>query len=95
MQNYLTVLKDYEIEFKSSKQALSWLRRQKVRCIKIGESYFINRPEFEASFENYLEKQLQLKKKQSQTAKKNFKLGKKYSEPVSYFPVNSKENEES
>lgn len=72
MINIKKFFKENDIEFKSEKKALRWVRSIKPKTlVRIGSSYFIEEDEIKELIQSYFSQQIALKKKRSNQAKKN------------------------
>lgn len=73
MKNFQRFLKEKEINFKTYRSAISWLKSLKPKNVaRVGSSYFIDENEMNQLFEQYLIKQIILRKKRVINGKKNF-----------------------
>ena len=73
MINFKTFLKKNDIEFDSEKKSLRWIRSLKPKgVVRIGSSYFIDENEGNQLIQEYLQKQMSLRRKRALQAKKNF-----------------------
>jgi len=73
MLNFKIFLKKNDIEFDTDKKAIRWIRSLKPKgFVRIGSSYFIDEDEANQLMQDYLHKQIVLRKKRAIQAKKNF-----------------------
>ena len=73
MMNLEKFLKANNINFKTERRAVAWVKKLKANSIvRIGSSYFIDELEMSELLSNYFNQQISLRKKRRLIAKKRF-----------------------